>query len=175
MTKKRIKEAIHRLREMMTGSLIMSVVVCIFCISGPMPVGSVQRDITLAILPVIYIIWNVFMLRRSYKKIKKIKSYYVISLCATAAFVFISVIAFFTFPRKFYSWFFLVTCLAGFSNVKLLIKLSLPMFYIVIFASVFLAPIGMGWVKRKAEEKKLYIEKMPPKLVIEKEKQAEEK
>ena len=63
--------------------------------------------------------------------------------------------------RKAYSWLFLVTYLFGFSNIGLSSLSSILLFHIVLFISIFLAPIGLGWVKIKAMERRELREMAP--------------
>ena len=166
MSKKRMKAALYRLGELLAGCVIMSAFICALCVSGPMPVGSIQRDVALALLPVIYVVWNVVMLRRCYRILCRIKIYYIVNSCAGLFFALISICAFFTIPRALYSWMFLATYLAGFSNIGIQPFLSVILFHSVITASIFVAPVGMGWVKKMEEEERQYIENMPPMLEI---------
>ena len=166
MTKKRIIAALYRLGEMLTASIVMSALVCTLCVSGPMPVGSTQRDVTLAVLPAIYIVWNIVMLRRCYCILRSNEVYYIVNLCANSLLALVSICALFTFPRRLYSWAFLVTYFAGFLNVGISALVSVSLFHIIMLASIFLAPIGMGWVLEKEAEERQYIEKMPPMLEI---------
>ena len=88
MTKEDIIAIFYRVVEMLFGSVIMSAVVCYLCVSTPyMPVESIQRDITLIILPIIYIIWNVFRLRGFFVVVAEKKIYYIVNLCATALYL----------------------------------------------------------------------------------------
>ena len=167
MTKKEI--VIIRIAEMFVGSVIMSVAVCILCISGAMPVESMQRIVALTILPIIYILWNFIHLRRCYLGIRDKVQYYTLNLVATGAFAIVSIATYITASmiissimlRKAYSWLFLVTYLFRFSNIGLSSLSSILLFHIVLFISIFLAPIGLSWIKLKEKEEEELREMAP--------------
>ena len=48
------KVIIDRTIEMFLDSVVMSAFICLLCITGPMPVGSLQRSFALTALPFIY-------------------------------------------------------------------------------------------------------------------------
>lgn len=163
MTKEDIIAIFYRVVEMLFGSVIMSAVVCYLCVSTPyMPVESIQRDITLIILPIIYIIWNVFRLRGFFVVVAEKKIYYIVNLCATALFMIISVISYNFIPEELYSWLFLVTYLGGFANLGISGQMSLILFYAVIMVTIILSVINMGWVQEELEDINDSFENLPP-------------
>ena len=166
MSKKRIKAIFYRLREMIAGSAILSVAGSVLCISGLMPVGSAARDITLALIPLIYLVWNVFMLRSCYVMVRRKKSYYIINLCATCIFSMMSAACYVFLPKKVYSLLFLVTYLAGFSNLGITGRMAIIMSSAAMLASIFLALIKMEWVQEKVEKRKREMKTMPPRMEI---------
>ena len=162
MTKRELTASFYRLKEMLIGSVIMSLIGCLLCISGFMPVESAPRDITLALLPPIYIVWNLFELRGCYAMVMRKKSYYAINLCATVMFILISVLSYLLLPRKLYSCLFLVTYLASFSRLGISGTEGILMFFAVITASVFFAIVKMDWVQEKVKKHKKEMASMPP-------------
>ncbi len=166
MLKRDIIAIFYRLGEMLIGSVIMSAVVCFLCFSRYMPVGSIQRDITLILLPIIYIVWNVFMLRGCYMVVGERIVYYVINLCATVMFMFISAAAYLFLPKELYSWAFLVTYLGGFTTLGISGKVAILLFDIIITASVFFSIANMWWVQEELEDINDSFENLPPEMEI---------
>lgn len=157
MTKRRIKVMVQRIKEMFIECVVLSILVSLLSVSGWMPSGSVQRDIALIAAPVFFMVWNVMMLRRYYSVMRGKKSYYIVNMWACVIFAIINISVFISCPREFYVWLFSITGFIRYSNLNVSAWKSIALFHIIIVASIFLAPIGMGWVKKKAEEKKRYI------------------
>ncbi len=167
MIKEDIIAIFYRVVEMLFGSVIMSALVCYLCVSTKyMPVESIQRDIALIILPIIYIIWNVFKLRGFFVVVAEKKIYLAVNLCATALFALISVISYIFIPKELYSWLFLVTYLGGFANLGISGGMSLILFYAVITVTIFLSVINMDWVQEEIEEINDSFENLPPKMDV---------
>ena len=150
-----------RLVELLIGSIIMSSVVCFFCDQGIIPTEGLLRDGTLTALPIIYILWNVYSLRRCYVVLGGEKSYYIINAIATVVFVAASLFAYKFYRGEIYSWFFLTTGLGSFLNISVSGIKSILAFHCLLSASIFLAPIGLGWVKMAIEEEEELMEVAP--------------
>lgn len=162
MTSTLKKVIFDRIVESVVVSVVMSAFICLLCVTGAMPVGSLQRDIALVLLPLAYIIWNFRTLRKCYIIIDgDTKLFYVSNLCTAVIFCGISMIAFVMLPRKAYSWFFLVTYLMRFTEIGITSPISIILFHVILTISIFLAPIGLGWVKIKAMERRELREMAP--------------
>ncbi len=155
-----------RFVEMFIGSVVMSSIVCFICVFGLLTADSWTRNATLTALPIIYIVWNFRILRRCYFEMFDDKQYYITNLFATGAFIAISMFAFILLPRKSYSWLFLVTGLGSFLNVNIPSTIAILTFHSILFVSIFLAPIGLGWIKMKAKEEEELLERIPGILEI---------
>ncbi len=174
LTKEVKKAIIDRTIEMFLDSVVMSAFICLLCITGPMPVGSLQRSFALTALPFIYIIRNFFRLRKCYLIMSNEKSFFIANLCSVTIYATVSVIAYITAGiilssitlRKVYSWIFLVTYFLGFSNFGISSIVSIILCHIILFISVFLAPIGRRWIHEKRREKKEFISRMPGRLEV---------
>lgn len=158
--------AFLRVVEMLLGCILPSVFICALCVSGPMPVGSIQRDITLIGAPVAFIAWNIIMLRRCYVAFRGARNYYIVNICAYAVFATVNLCAYIFLPIDAYTWIFVITRFGRYGNLGITSPIAIAMFHCINFASIFLAPIGMGWVLEKEAEERQYIEKMPPMLEI---------
>ncbi|MBQ6893036.1 MAG: hypothetical protein IJN48_02415, partial [Clostridia bacterium] len=86
--------AFLRVVEMLLGCILPSVFICALCVSGPMPVGSIQRDITLIGAPVAFIAWNIIMLRRCYVAFRGARNYYIVNTRAYAVFATVNLCAY---------------------------------------------------------------------------------
>ncbi len=150
-----------RFIEMFVGSVVMSSIVCLMCVLSLLTADSGTRNITLTLLPIIYIIWNFTKLRSCYFELFDENRYYITNLFATGAFIVMSIFAFVLLPRKGYSWLFLVTGLGSFLNVKIPASIAISAFHIILIISIFLAPIGLGWIKIKAKEEQELLEMVP--------------
>ena len=150
-----------RFFEMLFGSVILSSIVCFFCIKGIIPGEGLLRNGILTALPIIYIIWNFKSLSSCYFELCDDKKYYVINLIATASFFLTSICSFLLLPRVSYSWLFLVTGLGSFLNFVVRAQIAILSFHAILTISIFLAPIGLGWVKIKAKEEEELRERAP--------------
>lgn len=155
-----------RLAEILIVSVILSTGVCLMCVGGCLPINSVRRNIVLNLLPIAYIIWNFISLRRCYIVLCNDRKYYLSNLVATLVFVGTSIVAFIILPRKLYSWIFLITGLGSFLNVKVPAAIAIFLFHTIVFISIFLAPVGFGWIKEKELEKEEFISRMPGMLEV---------
>ena len=151
---------------MMSGCAVMSSIVCILCVSGPMPNGSIQRDIALAILSPIFIVWNILSLRRHYFYLHGIAEYYKVNLCDNIMFVLISVAFYICGSQKVYSWLFLATLMLRFSSIGITSIASILLFHASLVISVFIAIIGMGWVEEDNKEREELLERVPGVLTV---------
>lgn len=147
-----INIALHRMLEMLLGCIVPSVFICLLCVSGPMPVGSIQRDVTLISAPVLFLIWNIRALRRYYKKLGGKKLYYYSNLCGYGAFALINLLSYMFLPTDAYTWLFVITKLGRYTSLGITAPVAISLFNCSLFFSVFLAPIGLGWVKVEARE-----------------------
>ncbi len=150
-----------RFVEMFIGSVVMSSVACTLCACGVLMYDTWQRNAVLTALPIIYIIWNFKSLSSCYVELRDNKKYYVINLIATAAFFLTSICSFLLLPRVSYSWLFLVTGLGSFLNFVVRAKIAILSFHAILTISIFLAPIGLGWVKIEAREREELWERAP--------------
>lgn len=160
---------------MLIGCIFLSVLVSLLSISGWMPSGSIQRDLALIATPIIFMVWNVLVLRGCYSAMRGKKSYFIVNIWAYVIFAIINLSIFVFCSRTFYVWLFSITGFMRYSNLNISAPVSIALFHIILIASIFLAPIGMKWVKKREEEKMRYIEKMPPMLVIEQENKTDSK
>lgn len=161
-----IKIINQRFVETLVWCVLISTVISFLCVSGAMPIASLQRDVALCICPIVFIAINVKKMRNCYYEIKNTALYYTINLCAYAIFSVLNLSSYVFFSREAYTWCFLITGFARFSRLEVATKISIMMFHCINLASIFLAPIGMGWVLEKEAEERQYIEKMPPMLEI---------
>ena len=156
-----IRNIFTRFAKMLVGSVVMSSVACALCVCGVLMYDTWQRNAVLTALPIIYIIWNFKSLSSCYFEMHGDKKYYVINLIATAAFSLTSIFSFLFLPRTSYSWLFLVTGLGSFLNFVVRAQIAILSFHAIMNISIFLAPIGLGWVKIKAMERRELREMAP--------------
>lgn len=166
MKNKTLYIALHRLAKMLLGCIVPSVFICVLCVSGPMPVGSVQRDITLFFAPIAFIVWNFRTLRRCYKAFAGKKIYYDANICAYGIFAILNLLAYIILPADGYTWILVITRLGRYTNLGITSSVAITLFHLIIFLSIFLAPIGLGWIKEKRREKKEFISRMPGNLEV---------
>lgn len=151
---------------MFVGSIVMSVIICLICISGFAPVASVQRDILLLLGPIIYLVWNTFKLRDCFYFLQKKSAYLLINICAQAVFLAANILVYITLPNEVYSWLFIITGFMRFSSLGISAYVSVTLFHIVAAATLFIAIIGTERIKKKNIERREYIKNMPPPLEI---------
>lgn len=166
------KIILHRAAEMLICCIGLSVLICFLCVSGPMPVGSIQRDVALNIIPFVFLAINIVMLRNCYVAFLGRKQYYTVNLCAHAIFAVVNIGAYIMLPVDGYTWLFVITKILRYSKFELIPPMGIMIFHLLLFFSVFLSPIGMSWVHRSAEEKYIGAEMVPPRMDEEKVKAA---
>ena len=127
----------HRLKELLICSIIMSVIICVLSVSGAMPKSSTLRSIERAIAPILYVIWNIFMLRRCYIALKGNNVYYYSNLSAYLLFMAISLFEYHFISRKLYSWLFIITYIGRFSNLGISTYSSFAIFHSIMFICIF--------------------------------------
>lgn len=156
MLKNKIADiAFHRMLEMLFGCIIPSVFICVLCVSGPMPVGSIQRDVALIGAPILFLIWNIRVLRRCYKGLGGKSLYYYSNLYGYGVFALVNMFAYIFLPTDAYTWIFVITRFGRYADLGITSPVAIFIFHFLLFASIFLAPIGLGWVKIKAREEEL--------------------
>ncbi len=156
-----IRSIFIRFTKMLVSSVVMSSIACVLCDSGVLAYGTWQGNAILSALPIIYIIWNFKSLSSCYFELSGDKTYYVINLIATAGFVLTSICSFLWLPRVSYSWLFLVTGLGSFLNFVVHSNTAILSFHVILTVSVFLAPIGLGWVKLAVQEEEELLKRAP--------------
>lgn len=158
--------ATQRISEMLIGCIVPSVLICALCVSGPMPVGSLQRDAVLIAAPLIFMAWNVLMLRRCYAELADDVNYYVVNLCAYGAFALINLIAYIFLPTDGYTWIFVITRFLRYSNLGISTPVGIILFHIITAVSIFFAPLGMNWIFEAQREAEEFEETLPPRLEV---------
>ena len=153
--------ALRRLVEMLLGCMVPSVFICLLCVTGPMPVGSTQRDVTLIGAPVAFIVWNIYNLRWCYKALGGKDLYYYVNICGYGAFAIINICSYIILPTDAYTWIFVITRLGRYSSLGITSPMAITLFHIILFISIFLAPIGLGWIKMKIKEEEELREMAP--------------
>jgi len=153
--------ALHRMIEMLLGCIVPSVFICLLCVSGLMPVGSTQRDVTLICAPVAFIVWNIYNLRWCYKGLGGKSLYYYANICGYGAFAIINICSYIILPTDAYTWIFVITRFARYSSLGITSPVAITLFHIILFTSIFLAPIGLSWVKMAIKEEKELRERAP--------------
>lgn len=162
------KIVLRRAAEMLICCIGLSVLICFLCVSGPMPVGSIQRDVALNIIPFVFLGINIVMLRNCYVAFLGKKQYYTVNLCAYAMFAVVNIGAYIILPVDGYTWLFVITKILRYSRLELVPPLGIMIFHLLLLFSIPLAPIGMSWVHRRAEEKYVGEEMIPPRMDEEK-------
>ena len=62
--------------------------------------------------------------------------------------------------KKAYSWIFLTTYFMQFTRLGILPILSIGIFHVILLISVFVAPIGLGWIKQAKLESEIEMEEL---------------
>ena len=140
--------------EMLLGCILLSVVICILCISGAMPNGSRQRDFTLIFAPVIFMAWNVIRLRECYLDLGGKTLYYTSNIIALSVFALVELCVYVFMHMDIYTWLFVTTRFLRYTELGVSSVVGITLFNIILFLSIFLAPIGLGWIKVKIAEQK---------------------
>ena len=161
-----IRVIFQRVVEMLLGCILPSVLICALCVSGPMPVGSIQRDITLFFAPIAFIVWNFRTLRRCYKAFAGEIIYYHGNICAYGIFAILNLLAYFILPTDGYTWIFVITRFLRYSSIGITSQTGIMLFNLLLFASIFFAPIGLGWIKMVEKENEELLERVPGNLEV---------
>ena len=162
----------RRLLEIAGSSVLLSVVISFLCKINALPDGSRELVIGLYIAAALFLIANIWMMRACYYVLRNTKRYFIVNYGAYFIFGLLTVFAYKLFSAEVYTWLFAITKFARYTNLYLPTVSSAAIFHTVMGIAIFLAPIGMSWVHRSAEEKYVGKEMVPPRMDEEKAKAA---
>ena len=97
----------------------------------------------------LYWILNVFMLRRCYFDLKDKSLYYLVNYASYAAFIFFGICIYYIGNKEVYAWLFSITKFARYSGYGISTFTSAMIFHTIMLITIYLSPIGMGWVFEK--------------------------
>lgn len=160
--------AYRRFMEIAGSCALLSVVISFLCKINALPDGSRELVIGLYIAAAIFIVINIWMMRACYYVLRNTKQYFLINYGAYFVFGLITVLAYKIFSAEAYTWLFAVTKFARYTNLYLPTVYSATIFHVVMGIAIPIAPIGMSWVHRRAEEKYVGEEMIPPRMDEEK-------
>ena len=135
----------RRVMEMLLGCIVPSVAICALCISGFMPVESIQRELALNGAPIVFLIWNFILLRICYISFINRRIYYISNIIAYAVFTVIDVSAYIFLATDLYTWLFVITRLGRYSSLEINSLTAVIIFNCLLCASIFAAPIGLRY------------------------------
>ncbi len=164
--------AYRRFMEIAGSCVLLSAVISFLCIISALPDGSRELVIGLYIVAALFIVINVWMMRACYYMLRNTKQYFIVNYGAYFVFGLITVLAYKLFSPEAYTWLFAITKFARYTNLYLPTVYSAAIFHIAMGIAIPLAPIGMSWVHRSAEEKYVGKEMIPPRMDEEKVKAA---
>ena len=150
----------RRAAEMLIGCILPSVVICALYVSGVMPVESFQRDVTLIVAPIAFVVWNFSLLRRCYVAFAGERIYYIANILSYLIFALINACTYIFLTADTYTWIFIVTRLGRYTGLGISSPVAIAMFHCIVCASIFAAHIGLGWVKEVRKEEKEFLEKI---------------
>ena len=168
MTKFILYAAYKRFSEIAGSCVLLSAVISFLCKINALPDGSRELVIGLYIAAALFVVINIWLLRACYYVLRNTKRYFLINYGAYFAFGLITVLAYKLFSSEAYTWLFAVTKFARYTNLYLPTVYSAAIFHIVMGLAIPIAPIGMSWVHRRAEEKYVGKEMIPPRMDEEK-------
>lgn len=160
--------AYTRFLEIVGSCVLLSAVISFLCKCNALPDGSGELVIGLYIAAALFIVINIWMMRGCYYELKDTKVYFIVNYSAYIIFGLITILAYKLFSAEVYTWLFAITKFARYTNLYLPTVYSVAIFHTVMGITIFLAPIGMSWVHRNAEEKYVGEEMVPPKMDKEK-------
>lgn len=160
--------AYRRFMEIAGSCVLLSAVISFLCKINALPDGSRELVIGLYIAAALFIVINVWMMRACYYVLRNTKQYFLINYGAYFVFGLITVLAYKLFSAEAYTWLFAVTKFARYTNLYLPTVYSATIFHVVMGIAIPIAPIGMSWVHRHAEEKYVGEEMIPPRMDEEK-------
>lgn len=172
MTKFILYAAYRRFLEIAGSCILLSVVISFLCKISALPDGSRELVIGLYIATAVFLVINIWLLRACYYLLRNTKQYFIVNYGAYFAFGLITVLAYELFSPEAYTWLFAITKFARYTNLYLPTVYSAAIFHMAMGIAIPLAPIGMSWVHRRAEEKYVGREMVPPRMDEEKVKAA---
>ena len=57
-------------------------------------------------------------------------------------------------PMDIFTWLFVTTRFLRYAGLGVSSKIGIALFNVILFLSIFFAPIGLGWIKEKIKEQK---------------------
>ena len=164
--------AYKRFMEIAGSCVLLSAVLSFLCKISALPDGSRELVVGLYIAVALFVAINIWMMRACYYVLRDTKVYFIVNYGAYFVFGLITVLAYKLFSSEAFTWLFAITKFARYTNLYLPTAYSVTIFHTVMGIVIFLAPIGMSWVHRSAEEKYIGAEMVPPRMDEEKVKAA---
>ena len=164
--------AYKRFLEILGSCVLLSVIISFLCKINALPDGSRELVIGLYIAAAVFLVINIWLLRACYYLLRNTKQYFIVNYGAYFAFGLITVLVYKLFSPEAYTWLFAITKFARYTNLYLPTVYSAAIFHMAMGIAIPLAPIGMSWVHRRAEEKYVGREMVPPRMDEEKVKAA---
>ncbi|MBQ8391090.1 MAG: hypothetical protein IJX50_00920 [Clostridia bacterium] len=160
--------AYKRFMEITGSCVLLSAVISFLCKINALPDGSRELVIGLYIAAALFVAVNIWMMRACYYVLRNTKVYFLVNYGAYLVFGLVTALTYKLFSAETYTWLFAVTKFARYTNLYLPTVYSAVIFHTIMGIAIFLAPIGMSWVHRSAEEKYVGAEMVPPRMDEEK-------
>ena len=157
---------IRRTVHLLGGCVLISAILALLCTIGVLPDGSGMLFVGMLSGLVIYVTYNVKMMRRVYFMVRAKRMYYLINLSAYFVFGIINLCSYKIFSSYVFAWLFSLTKVARYTNLNLSIPYAVAVFHILMTIAMLLAPLGMEWIYEHDERNAVDERRIPGMLEV---------
>ena len=141
-----------RLRDLLCLSFALSSLSCALYYYGVISASRETYGLVLIATTVVFIVSNIFMLRKCFFDIANLKMYYILNYSAYCIFMMITAGVYLWFGELPYAWLFNTLKLTSFAKTALSTVTSTMITHVVMLVVIAVAPAGMDWVLQFTEE-----------------------
>ena len=149
---------VRRTLHLLLGCIAISAVLALLCIWGYLPDASGKLLAGMCVGLVLYIAFNVKMMRRVYFLVRTKKIYFLVNLSAYFIFGLVNLCAYKLCSSYVFAWLFVLAKTFRYTNLGLSIPDAVVVFHIIMTLAMIFAPVGMEWLyemdERGAVDKK---------------------
>ena len=146
MNKLILELTVRRVIHLVLGCVVISSLIAILCITGIFPDGSGILLGGMSAGVVLYIFFNVKMMRRVFFLVRKRRLYYVINFGAYFVFGLINLCVYKLCSNYVFAWLFAITKFLRYTNLSLSIPSAVTVFHFIMTLAALCAPVGMEWM-----------------------------
>ena len=146
MNKLILELTVRRVIHLVFGCVVISSLIALLCVTGILPDGSGKLLAGMCAGVILYIVFNVKMMRRTFFLVRKKSFYCVVNFGAYFVFGFVNILVYKFCSGYIFAWLFAITKFLRYTNLSLNIPASVCVFHLILVIAALCAPIGMEWM-----------------------------